>query len=253
MSPLPAGPLVLTVTPEEWPLAAPFRISGYTFESTRAIKVSLSSHGRVGCGEAAGVYYRGDDLGSMLRQVESVRGAIEAGVDRESLQHLLPPCGARNAIDCALWDLEAKLVGRPVWQLAGLDEPRRLLTTFTCGADTPAAMARKALSYQGARAIKLKLTGDPLDAERVLRVRSACPDVWLGVDANQGFTRPILEKLLPTLVDARVELIEQPFKVGEEGELDGFRSPIPIAADETLQSLADLPAMPGRFPSSTSS
>jgi L-Ala-D/L-Glu epimerase len=114
--------------------------------------------------------------------------------------------------------------------------PQPLLTTFTCGADTPENMAAAARAYAGALALKLKLTGEPSDAERVRAVRNAKPEVWLGVDANQGFSRASLERLSPTLIDMKVALIEQPFPVGEDALLDGFESPIPIAADESAQS-----------------
>jgi len=155
----------------------------------------------------------------------------------------LPPGGARNAIDCALRELEAKSAGKPVWKLAGLDAPKPLLTTYTIGASSAAVMAAGARAFTAARAIKLKLTGEPDDADRVKFVRAARPEVWLGVDANQGFTRSSLEHLMPTLIEARVSLIEQPFKIGQESLLEGFDSPIPVAADESLQSLRDLPAL----------
>jgi L-alanine-DL-glutamate epimerase-like enolase superfamily enzyme len=137
--------------------------------------------------------------------------------------------------------------GRRTWQIAGLDPPRPLLTTFTVGADKPEKMASGARAYADAKAIKLKLTGEPLDADRVRAVRAARPDVWLGVDANQGFTRVFLETLMPVLEEARVELIEQPFKIGQEAQLDGFNSPIPVAADESAQGLADVRRLIGRF------
>jgi L-alanine-DL-glutamate epimerase-like enolase superfamily enzyme len=194
------------------------------------------------------VYYRKDTASSMARQIESVRRQVEfGGLSAASLQALLPAGGARNALDCALWDWRAKTSGRPVWELAGLTEPHPLLTTFTCGADSPQAMAAAARGYAEARAIKLKLTGHASDADRVKAVRAARPDVWLGVDANQGFTRESLEDLMPTLVSAHVSLIEQPFPVGQETWLDGLHSPIPLAADETVQNLADVPSLAGRF------
>jgi L-alanine-DL-glutamate epimerase-like enolase superfamily enzyme len=236
----------LRVDIEKWPLKVPFRITGYTFVDLEGIVVSLERNGAVGRGEAAGVYYRNDDAPHMVAQIEAVRSAIEAGITRDALRKLLPSGGARNAIDCALWDLEAKLMRRPVWQLAGLTTFEPLVTTFTVGADTPEKMAEGARAYVGARAIKLKLTGEPLDAERVSAVRSARPDVWLGVDANQGFTRASLEKLLPVLLDARVELIEQPFPIGNEADLDGLRAPIPIAADESVQDSRDIAPLAGR-------
>jgi L-alanine-DL-glutamate epimerase-like enolase superfamily enzyme len=139
------------------------------------------------------------------------------------------------------------LTGRHAWHIAGLDRPRPLLTTFTVGANNPEKMALDARAYTQAKAIKLKLTGQPVDADRVRAVRAARPDVWLGVDANQGFTRASLETLMPVLVECRVELIEQPFKIGQEAQLDGFKSPIPLAADESAQGLADVAGLVGRF------
>ncbi len=241
------GPLTVRATIEQWRLAAPFRISGYTFEVMDVVAVSLTANGHVGRGEATGVYYRNDKATSIIQQIEALRPRIEAGISRDSLQGLLPPGGARNALDCALWDLEARVTGRSAWQIAGLDKPHPLLTTFTCGADAPEHMAARARGYANARAIKIKLTGDPSDVERILAVREAREDVWLAVDANQGFTRTTLERLMPVLLKARVELIEQPFPIGQDGLLDGFQSPISIAADESAQSLADVPDLMGRF------
>jgi L-Ala-D/L-Glu epimerase len=232
---------------EHWPLATPFRISGYTFQVIDVLVVTLEQDGRVGRGEAAGVYYRGDRPSSMHNSIESVRSAVMQGINREMLLTLLPSGGARNALDCALWDLEAKLSGCPAWRLADLPRPKPLLTTFTCGADSPDKMARVARAYSGARAIKLKLLGDPVDADRVHAVREALPDAWLGVDANQGFSRSSLEDLMPTLVDMRVALLEQPFPVGEEALLDDLRSPIPVAADESAQTVEDIEKLVGRF------
>jgi L-Ala-D/L-Glu epimerase len=241
------GPLMMRVEIERWPLATPFRITGRTFEVIDVLVVSLEKDGCVGRGEAAGVYYKDDHPASMIKQVESLRATIEAGITRESLQAMLLSGGARNALDCAFWDLEARLSGRFVWQLAGLEPPKPLLTTFTCGADAPEKMADAARAYTHARAIKLKLTGEPTDAERVRLVRAARADVWLGVDANQGFTRASLEQLMPVLVEAQVALIEQPFPFEQDAWLDGLRSPIPIAADESVQRLSDLQGLAGRY------
>ena len=240
-------PLGLTAEIERWPLVAPFRITGHVWQTIEVIRVEVRSNGMIGRGEAAGVYYRGDSPASMLADIERVRPNIEAGSSREAVQTLLPPGGARNALDCALWELEARLTGRSVWQAVGLEAPRPLLTTFTCGADTPENMAATAKGYAQARAIKLKLTGEPADAQRVRAVRAARPDVWLGVDANQGFNRRSLEDLLPILLDARVALIEQPFPVGQESLLDGLHLPIPLAADESAQTLQDIPRLSSRF------
>jgi L-Ala-D/L-Glu epimerase len=239
--------LKLRAAVEQWPLITPLRITGHTWHTLDAVVVSLDRKGHVGRGEATGVYYRGGTPELALKQIESLQARIEAGISRRSLQALLPPGGARNALDCALWDLEAKLTGRPAWQIAGLEKPKPLLTTMTCGAETPEKMAAMAVGYTKARAIKLKLTGEPVDAERVRAVREARQDVWLGVDANQGFTRGFLQWIMPVLIDTRVQLIEQPFRIGEESLLDGFQSPIPIAADESVQTLSDIPRLVGRF------
>lgn len=241
------SPLRLNMEIERWPLAAPFTISGYTFAVIDVLVVNLESNGQVGRGEAAGVYYRDDTPATAIKQIESFRGVIEQGIDRASLQEMLGPGGARNAVDCALWDLEAKLTARPAWQIAHLEKPRPLLTTFTCGADKPERMAATARAYASARAIKLKLTGEPIDAERVCAVREARADVWLGIDANQGFTREGLEQIMPVLVATRVALIEQPFPIGQDSLLEDFDSPIPIAADESVQSLTDVPGLLGRY------
>src|SRR5580692_3828688 len=123
---LSIAPITLTVTHETWPFAAPFRTSNRVSETSRTVTVTLESAGQMGRGEASGVHYRGDTVENMLRQLESARPAIESGLSRITVQHLLPPCGARNALDCALWELEAKISGNAAWQLAGLARPRPL-------------------------------------------------------------------------------------------------------------------------------
>lgn len=239
--------LTLRTEVESWPLREPFRITGRVWEFVEVLVVTLQRGDYVGRGEAAGVYYRNEMPPSMQREIERLRMNIEAGISRSSVQRMLPAGPARNALDCALWDLESKVGGCPAWQLADLSPPQPLLTTFTCGADEPTAMAATARAYTTAGAIKLKLTGEPIDADRIRAVREARPAVWLGVDANQGFTRAFLETLMPVLIEARVALIEQPFPIGQDALLDGFRSPIPIAADESVQGIADLRGLPGRY------
>ena len=237
----------LDVVVENLQLKAPFRISGFTFTDVPVVVASVRRQDFEGRGEAAGVYYLNDEPEGMVERIEAVREQVEAGASRQDLLDLLPPGGARNALDCALWDLESRWSGIPVWRLAGVGQPRALLTTFTLGADAPKVMASGAVGYAQARALKLKLTGEAeLDAERVRAVRAARPDVWIGVDANQGFTPDTLEQILPALVDARVELLEQPFKRGREADLDGLDCPIPIAADESVLSLSDVVGLVGR-------
>jgi len=240
--------LQLRVAVEHVELAAPFRISGFVFERQEIVVVTLSDGALRGRGEASGVYYLGDDAKKMVAAIEAHRPEIERGIDRESLQHLLPPGGARNAVDCALWELDAARSGRSVWQLAGLRAVNPLVTTFTLGADTPDVMAEGARKYSHARSLKLKLTGEPdLDIARIRAVRAARPGVWIGVDANQGYDIANLDRLIPALVDANVSLLEQPLARGREADLQGFTSPVPIAADESALSLADVPGLVGRF------
>ena len=240
--------VTLDVRNEMLRLKAPFRISGYTFLDVEVTVVTLNEGEAKGRGEAAGVYYLGDEPANMLATVEAHRDAIESGLTRDALRTLLPAGGARNAIDCALWELEARRAAVPVWKLAGNTAPRPLLTTFTIGADTPAAMGESAKAYTHARAIKLKLTGETdLDIERVRAVRATRPDVWIGVDANQGYKPDTLERLLPALIDARVSLLEQPCARGREADLDGIDHVIPIAADESVQGLDEVEALVGRF------
>jgi len=241
--------LTLDVAVEKLRLAKPFRISGFVFETQDAVIVTLGNGTHRGRGEASGVYYLDDNMKEMVAAIEAVRGQIEKGIDRDMLQRLLPPSGARNALDCALWDLEAHRLGKSVWQLAELPAPPKpLITTFTLGADDPAVMAEGAKHYAAARAIKMKLTGDlDLDIARVRAVRTARPGTWLGVDANQGYSIDVLDKLVAALVEQQVSLVEQPLARGREADLDDFDSPIPLAADESALSLVDLPKLIGRF------
>lgn len=232
---------------EDWKLERPICIAGHVFSSTQVVVVTLRDGKLSGRGEATGIYYHGDTTERMIRQIQSVRAQIESGMGRKPLQQLLGPGGARNALDCALWDLEAKQRGRPVHAIIGLRRPRPWLTCVTLSADEPDAMARRSVEISFARAIKLKLLGDGLDVGRILAVRRARPDVWLGVDANQGLSVSSFAQLQPTLGECRVRLIEQPLPVGQESDMDRIKSSIPIAADESAQCAADIPKLAGRF------
>jgi L-Ala-D/L-Glu epimerase len=240
--------LAVDVAVERLPFAKPFRISGHVFTESPVVVVTLSDGLHTGRGEASGVYYLGDDAAAMTAALDTVRDGLGSGMTRAELQQALPPGGARNAADCALWELEAKREGIPVWKLAGLPEPKPLLTTFTLGAEDPGVMAQAASAYRDARALKLKLTGDlDLDIARVRAVRAARRDCWIGVDANQGFGIDALDALIGVLVECKIALLEQPLARGREADLDGFSSPIPIAADESALGLADLDGLVGRF------
>src|SRR6478735_4696486 len=239
----------LALREERFAFREPFRIAGHEFTETKVLVAQIADGDSFGLGEGAGVYYLGDDLARMRDQAEDARTELEAGVHREELQSLLPPGGARNAIDCALWDLEARTAGKPVWQLAGLGGFGSLPTTMTISADDPATMAGVAGGRFGSwPMLKLKLTGDvALDAERVRAVRSTRPDAWIGVDANQGYTPDTLGRLVEVLLEARIELLEQPLARGAENDLEGLARPLPFAADESVCTLAELEGAAGLF------
>ena len=244
-----SGLLSLGVSTETYPYREPFRISGHLFTETEVVLVTLSDGENIGRGEAAGAYYLGDDTTKMLADIEQVRAAIEAGATRDTLQQLLAHGGARNAIDCAYWELEAKASGVPVWEIAGLSEaPHALLTTITLGAQEPDVMANKAAALTDFKALKLKLTGDGgVDFARVVAVRTARPDCWIGVDANQGYEIGSLTELVDVLLENDIKLLEQPLARGRERDLDGFERRIPFAADESALSLIDVEGLVGRF------
>jgi L-Ala-D/L-Glu epimerase len=221
--------------------AEPFRITGYVFEAMPSVVAEMAEGDSIGRGEAAGVYYLGDDQDRMLKTIEQVRAGVEKGMTRDDLQVVLPAGGARNALDCALWELEAKLSRIPVWQLAGVRRPRPLVTTFTLPADDPSVLSNKVNRLAFAKAIKLKLDGNlDQDRERMRVVRTARPDAWIAVDANQGFVAADLDALAEAAREYGISLIEQPLKRGEDSALEGWRPGIPVAADESILKLAEL-------------
>ena len=237
--------ITLTTSVEMWPYARPFHITGKTWTGVDVVLAEARRDGCAGRGEAAGIYFKDEHVDGLRAQIDAL-DPLPTASPRIALLDRLPAGGARNAVDCALWELEARLAGTPVWRLAGLDAVRPLITTFTLGAEAPAAVAANARSATRAASLKLKLTGDGQDGERVRQVRAARPDAWIAVDANQGFTRDGLDGLMSVLVDADVQLIEQPFPVGREDWLDGLNSPIPVAADESVCDVADLDRIVGR-------
>jgi len=232
---------ILNVERAAMRFASPFRISGYVFDAMPSIIATIADGGIEGRGEAAGVYYTGDDQDRMSETIEQVRVAIEAGMNRKDLQTALPPGGARNALDCALWELDSKLARVPVWSLAGLPRPHPLVTTFTLPADEPAVIEERIHALGHIHAIKLKLDGDiAADRERLELVRRLRPDTWLSVDANQGFRASDLDALSEMLRRHRVALVEQPVRRGEEHLLRTWSPGIPIAADESILDIAEL-------------
>lgn len=243
------GRLKLHVATETLLLKKPFHIANFVWKGSDVVVVTLDDGDHQGRGEGGGVFFLGDDLGHMRAELEEYRDAIEAGPNREDLRTIMPAGGARNAVDCALWELEASRAGKPAWVLAGVTAPSPLRTTFTLGADTPEVMAEGArVDYADARSIKIKLTGDlDLDLARVKAIRSVRPDAWLGVDGNQGYTAEHLPSLIEGLSELSVLLLEQPLARGQEAALEGLESPIPIAGDESILTLADVAGAVGRY------
>jgi len=217
---------------EEWPLQAPFRITGKEWLSAEALVVELEGDGCVGRGEAQGVYYLDETPATMLRQVEAIADQVRAGLTREALLDLLPAGGARNAIDCALWDWEAKQSGQTIWQILDI-EPRPVITVYTIGLeDTPEAMAEKAARAAKYPVLKVKLNADR-PVERLRAIRQARPDAKIVVDANQAWTGSMLEEVVEGSKDLSIDMIEQPLPRGNDVFPEGFSSTIPIAADES--------------------
>ncbi|MEZ5498282.1 MAG: N-acetyl-D-Glu racemase DgcA [Steroidobacteraceae bacterium] len=229
---------------ERWAFKEPFVITGHTFTESDLLYVELTDAGAIGRGEAAGAYYRDESGASMLAELETVRDAIEAGADRSALQNLLPPGGARNALDCALWDLEAKQSGRSIWDLTGI-EPRPTHTVLTIGIATPDEMGAVARTLDTAR-IKVKLNGE-LALERLRAVREARPDAELVVDVNQGWTLDQLRTFSPRFADLGVAMIEQPLPRGGDSGLEGYRPPVPVCADESCLDLTEFEQAARRY------
>jgi L-Ala-D/L-Glu epimerase len=231
----------LSLHSERWATQIPFRIAGKSWDAFESLVVELSEDGFVGRGEGLGVYYRGETVASMTAQIERVAGRITAGLDRISLQILLPAGGARNALDCAMWDLQAKRAQRSIFELAEVT-PKNLETIFTIGLErTPEAMAERARAAPNAQ-LKIKLDGNR-PFERVRAIRAARPDARIIVDANQGWTLAQLIDLAPQFVELGVEMIEQPLPRGQDEALEAYQSPVPLGADESclhLEELADV-------------
>jgi L-alanine-DL-glutamate epimerase-like enolase superfamily enzyme len=236
----------LSVHTESWPAARPFRITGREWLSFEAVVVELAFEGVIGRGEALGVFYANETAASMAAEIEKIADRLVPGLDGTDLAELLPPGGARNALDCALWDLEAKTSGRRIWDLTGIS-PKPLLTVYTIGVEaTPEAMAEHAASAAAYPLLKVKLDSyQPL--ERIRAIRSARPDARIVVDANQGWTFDQLKALAPAFADLDVEMIEQPLPRGADGELENYQSPIPLCADESCLHLGELDDAADRY------
>ena len=236
----------MRIAVEEWPLRETFVIARLTQEVGEAAVVEITENGVTGRGEAeAGdPFFAGRD--SVADDLESLRPRIEAGMTRAELQ-TVPAGPARNALDCALWDLEAKLTGTPIHVLAGLDRPLGPVTTvYTISLDTPEKMAAKARANADRPVLKLKL-GREGDVDRVAAVRAVAPEARISVDANTGWSEAQLADYLPQLAALGVELVEQPFMPGKDAILAGYERPIPIAADESCIDRSSLEGLKGKY------
>ena len=236
----------LTVRLETWPLKHAFRISRGAKTEALTVTAEIADGPHSGRGEAV-PYPRYDETPEGARSaIEGLRRAIEAGLTRPSLQDALPPGAARNALDCALWDLEAKQAGRPAWELAGLAPPQPCVTAVTLSLDTPEGMGRAAARHAAMPLLKLKVTGEG-DLDRIRAVRANAPGARLIVDANEGWTAPMLDALLPAFAALGVEMVEQPLPAADDGALAGRRFALPLCADESCHTRADLPRLAGRY------
>ena len=210
------------------------------------VVAEIADGAHLGRGEAVPYGRYGEDVASVLAQIEDVRSAMEAGADRLALQGLLPPGAARNALDCALWDLEAKQAGVRAWTLAGLARLDPVKTCLTLSLGPPEQMAEAARREARRPMLKLKI-GGPDDLDRVEAVRAAAPKTRLIVDANEALSFDQLRRLAPAFARLDIQLIEQPLPAGEDAELAGYQSPVPLCADESLHTTADLAACEGRY------
>ena len=236
------APLTLDVAIESWPLAVPFVISRGAKSAARVVVATLDDGRFQGRGECV-PYAR---YGETVEGVAAALRACGACADRASLATRLPAGAARNALDCALWDLEAKRSGRSAAALAGVPEPAAAVTCYTLSLASPAQMATAARSVPGLSLLKLKLGGAG-DAERMAAVRAARPDARLLCDANEAWTPELLEPLLAAALAAGVELVEQPLPAHADEALEAVKRPVPVCADESAHTSADLASLAGRY------
>ena len=229
----------LDIHTETWPLRGIFRIARGSRTQAHVVTVTLNAQGCVGRGECVPYARYEETVDSVVAQLEAVRPQIEVGVDIATAQTLLPPGAARNALDCALWDLAAKMSGKRVWQLAGLEEPKPIVTAYTISLDEPEMMAKAAIDAAGRPLLKVKIGGVD-DFERVRAVVTARPDARLIVDANEGLSEETLPQLLNQARAFNIDVIEQPFAASKESRLGQLAAPISICADESFHTSADI-------------
>jgi L-Ala-D/L-Glu epimerase len=230
---------------EIWPLKEPFRISRGSRTEARVVVVTVSGGKHIGRGEGVPLARYNQSIASVLAQIESIQS--EKNLNRHGLQDLLPAGAARNALDCALWDLEARISGKRVWELANIQIVPEVETSLTISLDTPDKMAAAAKANAKLPILKLKLGGDDPDRMRVQAVRDAAPVARLLIDANESWSPEHYRQIGPLLKESGVELIEQPFPANADEVLETLDHPIPVCADESCHITADLPRLTNRY------
>jgi L-alanine-DL-glutamate epimerase-like enolase superfamily enzyme len=239
-------PQRLTVTRRGWALARPFTTARGVEKTADVVIAEISDGDGRGRGECVPLSRYGESIDSVVAALDAMKGAVFSGLDRAELQRALPPGAARNALDCAFWDLDAKRAYCSVAELAQLDAVTSVVTAFTLALNTPQKMAELAAANYSRPLLKLQLGGDG-DVERVRAVRHAAPASRLIVDANESWSEAQLSEFLPALADFRVELIEQPLPADADDALARVQHPIPICADESCRTLTDLDRLNGKY------
>lgn len=234
--------------PEAWPLHTAFVIARGSRTEAKVVVVEIEQQGMCGVGECTPYPRYGESESSVMEQLASVTAAIEQGITRQDLQRLLPAGAARNAVDSALWALECQIKGQDLWQRSGVASPPRITMAQTVSIGTPEAMAfaAKELAQQGATLLKIKLD-DRLISERLVAIRAAVPEITLIVDANESWQAEGLAARCQLLADLRVAMLEQPLPATDDSALENFIHPLPICADESCHTSADLAQLAGRY------
>ncbi len=236
----------LTLAVERFPIAGTFVIARGAKTEAVVVTATISDGAHVGRGECVPYARYGESVESVVAAIQSGAGAIETGTDRAELQTLLPAGAARNALDCALWDLEAKQAGMPVYRLAGLDRLTPATTCFTLSVGTPESMRTAARAAADRPILKIKLAGDG-DSERLAAVREGAPESDLIVDANEAWQATEIEGNFDLCAKYRVSLIEQPLPAGHDVLLASVTRPVPVCADESVHTAHDLAALADRY------
>ena len=232
----------LDITRDVFRLAQVFTISRGSRTEAKVLTVRVTDAGVSGWGECVPYARYGETLESVTKEIEG----LPEDVTRAALYDLLPAGAARNAVDCALWDLEAKRTGKRVWDLAGLPAPGPEITAYTLSLDTPEAMRAQAAEHAHRPLLKIKL-GTPDDMPRLEAVGAGAPDAKIIIDANEGWSAEVYADLAPHLVRLGVSLVEQPLPAGEDDALIGMERPVPVCADESCHDRASLPALKGKY------